>query len=68
LRGRNSFYENVSFGSHADRFFREAWAVGCQEKCPRLAATDVAITLAVATPAIFVCGGKLEIGDSLEPD
>ncbi len=53
-------YENASFGSHVDRFFGEAWAFGCQEKCPRLAATGVANTLAVATSAIFICGGELE--------
>jgi hypothetical protein len=41
-------------------FFREAWVFGCQEKCPRFAATVVANTLTVATPAIFICCGELE--------
>lgn len=53
-------YENESFGSHADRFFREAWAFGYQEKCPRIVATAVANTLAVATYAIFIRGCEPE--------
>jgi hypothetical protein len=51
------FPENASLGSHADRFFQEAWAFSCQKKCPRLAATGVANTLAVATSAIFIRDG-----------
>ncbi len=32
--GMKGIHENASFGSHADRFFREAWAFGCQGKSP----------------------------------
>ncbi len=48
------FYENASFGSHADRFFPGGvgfWLLG---RSPRFAATAVANTLTVATPPIFI--------------
>jgi hypothetical protein len=53
-------YENPVLVATPTAFFREAWAFGCQEKCPRFAATAVANPLTVATSAIFICGGELE--------